>query len=239
MISGEAFCRTVLHELPQRGAPHQVYAVVKDIDNSLTDTRYRTRAAGEAFAKKYPADGAALAKLKINQIYRDGRTTAQKMGLAPLVVEAFHQFWEPFFWNPDNFLLDAPLRRTIRIAQQAKKVPGVRIKNFYLTGRIQDLFAGTMTQLKSLERLGLPKVKESQLICKPTMEHRTEWFKVDELLKLEARGIKPLFFISDSQPEIAAVQLKTSTPCVFVDFPGQIQESFIDVKTPRIRIPRK
>ncbi len=236
MISGEAYCRIVFRTLPRRRAPNSRYCVVFDIDNTLVDTRYRTRAAATAFAQLDPVKGAALKQLKVKDILRDGRETAQQIKLDPRTTRAFARFWEPYFWNPKNFSADSPLLRTIRIAEDAKRA---NVEVYYLTGRIQSLFKGTMNQLQGLERVGLPSVKKSHLICKPDLDTPTAQFKLAEIKHLRGQGIEPLLFITDSLHEIAAVQQRNAAPCVLVDFPGQTAGPPIHATTPIIRIPRR
>jgi len=235
MISGEAHCRRVLNEVPSRASSSR-RCVIFDIDNTLVDTRYRTREAGNAFAAAFPELGGPLKHLKIKEIKRTGRETAQGLGLPTSTATAFDRFWEPYFWNPKHFLKDSPLQRVIKIAEAASRA---RIEAFYLTGRIKALSPGTLIQLKGLEQHGLPPVKASQLITKPFMEMNTNRFKLAEIKRLRDRGIEPLLFLTDSHHEIAAVQERNAAPCVLVDFPGHSGGPALQPDTPVIRIPRR
>jgi phosphoglycolate phosphatase-like HAD superfamily hydrolase len=189
--------------------------VVVDIDNTLVDTRARTRAAATAFARQNPGLG-ALASLPLSRIGYDGRATARALGLDRNQVEAFHAHWERFFWKPQNFRHDRPIRQTVQLARQAKAA-GAEV--YYLTGRIESLKPTTLSQLR---RLGLPDADRAHVLCKPSIAVDTAQFKRRAVQGLLKNGHRIGWFMSDSRRDIKAVQgLIPARSCVLVDFPVQ------------------
>lgn len=223
--SGVAFCRKVTRQL-RPGA-----CVVFDIDNTLVDTRHRTRAAAEAFARRNPR-ARALAGLPIHAVQRDGRATALRAGLDPRSAEAFHRFWERFFWSPRNLLLDGPLPQTIALARRAKAA-GAEV--YYLTGRVEALKRGTLAQLAAH---GLPDADAAHVLCKPAVSVRTGAFKREALAQLRASGKAVRWFMTDSRSELAALA-GARIPTVLVDFPVNApDEPALARPVPTIRIAR-
>jgi phosphoglycolate phosphatase-like HAD superfamily hydrolase len=223
--SGLAFCRRAL----SAGGARSV--CVFDIDNTLVDTRYRTRAAAEAFARRHPG-ARSLAGLPIGAILRDGRSTALRAGLDPRRAEAFHRFWEGFFWSPRNFRCDAPLSQTVALAARAKAA-GAEV--YYLTGRIERLKPGTLAELAAL---GLPDADAKHVLCKPSIAVSTGSFKRAALVGLRASGKKLRWFMTDSRGEIAALA-GARVPSVLVDFPVNApNETSLRRPVPTIRVGR-
>lgn len=224
--SGLAFCRRVTATIGRRSC------VVFDIDNTLVDTRYRTRAAAEAYARRHPA-AQVLAGLPIRAILRDGRATALHAGLDRKGAEDFHRFWEGFFWSPKSFRFDAPLARTVALARGAKAA-GAEV--YYLTGRIQALKPGTLAELAAL---GLPDADSKHVLCKPGVAVPTGSFKREALAELRASGRRLRWFMTDSRGELAALA-GARVPSVLVDFPVNApNEPTLRGRVPTIRIPRR
>lgn len=200
--NGLAFCR----QAPRRAC------VVFDIDNTLVDTRHRTRAAADLFCRRHP-NTTRLAGLPLRDIRYDGLQTAAARGVEPKVAKKFHSFWDRFFWRPQSFRLDRPIRQTVQLARQAKAA-GAEV--FYLTGRVEPLKGRTLTQLR---RLGLPDADPAHVICKPSMDLSTAPFKRQVVAEIARR--QPIqWFMSDSRTDIAAVQcVLPPGSCVLVDFP--------------------
>jgi hypothetical protein len=223
--SGIRFCRGTCERLA-RGRTSGI--VVFDIDNTLVDTRSRTRAAARAFAAEHPW-ASRLARLSLQEIGRDGRETALVAGLGEKRSEEFHRFWNRFFWRPSSLVHDTPLASTIALARKAK-ASGAEV--YYLTGRVEALKAGTLRQLVSL---GLPDADRAHVLCKPRVGVSTMDFKRDSLLRLAGSGRRIGWYMTDSRREIAS--LPKVAPGVFVDLavraPGPAPEP---VFAPTVRL---
>lgn len=211
VAAGLGVCRAALRQIPGQTRA----CVVVDIDNTLVDTRARTQAAAAAFARQKPALG-LLASLPLSRVGYDGRATARALGLEHKEVEAFHAHWDRFFWRPQNFRFDRPIRQTVQLTRQAKAA-GAEV--FYLTGRIESLKPTTLAQLR---RLGLPDADGAHVLCKPSMGLDTAAFKRKAVQGLLKNGHRVAWFMSDSRRDIKAVQgLIPARSCVLVDFPVQ------------------
>jgi phosphoglycolate phosphatase-like HAD superfamily hydrolase len=197
--------------------------VIFDIDNTLVDTRRRTLAAAHAFGRQGGSETESLLRASIDHVGWDGAQTGKKLGLQRGTTRSFQRYWDDFFWSSENFKLDAPVRQTVQLARLAKAA-GAEV--IYLTGRIEDLKRGTIHQLR---RLGLPDVDGSHVLCKPSLKVKTAAFKQDAVRRMQRDGSDVCWFISDSRSDVAAIQQRTTVPCVWVDFPVQP-----DGRAPRI-----
>lgn len=228
--SGLAVCRAALRSADRR--PGEGLRVIFDIDNTLVDTRARTRAAADRFARRSP-DYAPLAGLPLSAIRYDGQETARALGLDAAAARAFHADWDRFFWQPESLRHDRPMRTTVQLARQAKAA-GAEV--FYLTGRIESLKEPTIGQLR---RLGLPDADAAHVVCKPSVRVRTAPFKQQVVSDMLRQGCRIAWFMSDSRTDIAAAQrVLPPRSCVLVDFPVQPAgpPPAIDRSTPVIRI---
>ena len=242
-VDASAYCDAAIARIARRTARGKRTCVVFDIDNTLVDTRLRTRAAAHAFGAK-SRGRARLSRLSLSGVGYDGLQTATRLGYRARTAGAFQQYWRGFFWNGKNFKHDAPIKKTIDIAHRAKAA-GAEV--FYLTGRIDRFQRGTETQLR---RLGLPDVDRAHVICKPsTVCHipgrepgftPTAPFKVKRLKQLRRKGYHVGLFFSDAASDIAAVQKRTPISCVKIDFPVGPPGAGPRLKpnTPTIRITR-
>ncbi len=238
---GLAFCNAAITRIARRTARGKRTCVVFDIDNTLVDTRMRTRAAAHAFGARRTRGRARLSQLALGRVGYDGFQTARRLGYGQRTSGAFQKFWRGFFWNGKNFKHDAPMAQTMDIARRAKAA-GAEV--FYLTGRVDRFQKGTIKQLK---QLGLPDADKEHVICKPSTLCRlpdgrmdfapTAPFKVQRLKQLRRRGFHVGLFMSDAASDIAAVQKKTPISCVKVDFPVHPRaEPGLRPNTPVIRI---
>lgn len=238
---GLAFCNAAITRIARRTAQGKRTCVVFDIDNTLVDTRLRTRAAAHAFGALRTRGRAKLSGLTLARVGYDGFQTAQKLGYGWRSSGAFQQFWRGFFWNGKNFKHDAPMAPTVGIVRRAKAA-GAEV--FYLTGRVDRFQKNTVKQLK---RLGLPDADNKHVLSKPSTLCRlpdgrmdftpTAPFKVKQLKQLRREGFHVGLFMSDAASDIAAVQKRTSISCVKVDFPvSPPSEPWLKPNTPVIRI---
>ena len=228
--SGLAFCRAALRNADRR--PGEGLRVIFDIDNTLVDTRARTRAAADHFARKSEVY-APLAGLPLAAIRYDGRETARARGLDAAAARAFHADWDRFFWRPESLRHDRPIRATVQLARQAKAA-GAEV--FYLTGRVDSLKEPTIGQLR---RLGLPDADAAHVICKPSVRVKTAPFKQQVVADMLRQRCRIAWFMSDSRTDIAAAQRVLSPrACVLVDFPVQPAgpQPDVDRSTPVLRI---
>lgn len=213
--------------LARIAAAGQRACVVVDIDNTIADTRYRTRAAAEAYARRHPS-ARSLAGLPIGRVGWNGRLTALAAGLDSAAAEDFQRFWDRFFWSPRNFQHDRPMRSTIELVKAAKQA-GAEV--YYLTGRVNGLKRGT---LRELQRLGLPDADPQHLLCKGSVGEDTRAFKRSALLALRRSGLRPAWFLSDSVVELKAVADLVS--CLAVQFPVRSPtDPPLPVGLPRLR----
>ncbi len=177
-------------------------ALVFDIDNTLLDTRYRTRAAAKAFEVDgvHPFLGPKLAQMEY-----DPRHTAATLK-RPELGEAFAQFFDDFFWRKKSFDFDRPIAMTIAFAKLAKAL-GADI--YFLTGRTEtyrDLTA------KRLAQLGLGEPDVEHLIMKPDKRDRhgrlmrTERFKARQLRKLHAKKIPIAGYMTEGSRDMRYLQ---------------------------------
>ena len=218
-----AFCDAAMARISRRTAQGKRTCVVLDVDNTLVDTRARTRAAAQSFARKNPGF-ARLGQLKLNRVGYNGQQTAAALGYGAPKTRRFQSYWERYFWNPKNFRHDKPIAPTVDLARRAKAA-GAEV--YYLTGRVDRFKAGTISQLK---RLGLPDVDQTHVMCKPSKPLMvkpngervfvpTAPFKLGRVKQLHRRQPVALF-LSDSAADIAAMQRGArSVACVMVDFP--------------------
>ena len=240
-VDGAAFCDAAINRIARRTARGKRTCVVFDIDNTLVDTRQRTRAAARAFGAK--ARGRVrLSRLSLGDVGYDGLQTATRQGYKKRTAGAFQQYWRGFFWNSRNFKHDAAIPSTVDIARRAKAA-GAEV--FYLTGRIDKFHQGTVSQLR---RLALPDADKAHVICKPSTVYHipgkepgftpTAPFKVKRLQQLRRKGFHVGLFLSDAATDIAAVQQRTPISCVKIDFPVGPRGAQPSLKpnTPTIRI---
>ena len=221
-VDGLAHCDAAIARIARRTKKGKRTCVVFDIDNTLVDTRMRTRAAAHSFGR-LDRGRARLKKLALAKVGYDGLQTAARLGYKARTAGAFQQYWRGFFWNAKNFSHDAPIKQTVDIARRAKAA-GAEV--FYLTGRIDRFHKGTLKQLK---RLGLPDADNAHLMCKPSKVIQvpgrephftpTAPFKVKRLNQLRRKGFHVGLFLCDAASDIAAVQQKTPISCVKIDFP--------------------
>lgn len=220
-VDGAAFCDAAINRIARRTARGKRTCVVFDIDNTLVDTRLRTRAAAHTFGAR-ALGRVRLSKLTLGSVGYDGLQTASRLGYGARTTEAFQQYWRGFFWNSKNFKHDAPIQQTVDIARRAKAA-GAEV--FYLTGRVDTFQRGT---IKQLARLGLPDADRAHVMCKPSTVVNipglgpgftpTAPFKVKRLQQLRRKGFHVGLFLSDAASDIAAVQ-RTPISCVKIDFP--------------------
>lgn len=232
VASGLGFCRAALDQIAGRTRRGQRSCVVFDIDNTLVDTRHRTRAAARSYVRRDPA----AAELLCVRVGYDGLQTAQRAGLSPARARRFQRFWERFFWDTRHFKHDRRIGITGQLVRQARAA-GAEV--FYLTGRVEELRCGTVAQLR---RLGLPDADREHVVCKPRLGTPTGPFKQRVLDRLHRRdpGRTIAWFMSDSRKDVAAVQRAgTPAPCVLIDFPvgpGERRPTPIRDGTPTIRL---
>lgn len=221
-------------------AGERVFAVF-DVDNTLVDTRYRTRAALTSLLRR-PSTGAPLraaglrpiraARLDMALIGYDGTETARRIGLGASETRILQRYWERFFWAPRNLRFDRPIKETIALAREAHAL-GLEV--IYLTGRYADRRRASAQQLT---RWGLPNVDHRHVIAK-TPAKDTATFKAEVVRELEQQGSVALF-LSDAHADVAAVQKQTKSgaAAVLVDFPvGPAgQPGAVDSSTPRISL---
>lgn len=222
-VDGVAFCEAAITRIARRTARGQRTRVVFDIDNTLVDTRWRTRAAARSFGKQRSRGRARLQRIALGGVGYDGQQTAAGLGYGKATAGRFQAHWRNFFWNAKNFKHDRAIRQTVEIAHRAKAA-GAEV--FYLTGRVDRFQRGTVKQLR---RLGLPDADNKHVICKPSIQclvpgkapafMPTAPFKVNRLRRMFRDGHHVALFFSDAPSDIAAVQRRTSVSCVKIDFP--------------------
>jgi hypothetical protein len=230
LIDGVAFFeQVVIPRIKELHAQGIRCAVVFDLDNTLFDTRYRTREAAKAFGKKYGIT--RLAKAPLSKIGNDGADTCARLGIKdPKIVAAFQDFWLSFFWNQDNFHFDKPIKNVAKLLHDAKDA-GAEI--FYLTGRINDLRPGTRTQIESL-----PDGDDAHLIHKPGLGIHTPEFKTDQLANGLYEKEDPLVvvaFISEGRRDIRHIQANVEgIEVLLYEFPIDREGNQVQDGTPAI-----
>jgi len=215
--------RRILAEIGRQRAAGLRPALVVDLDNTLTDSRHRTRAAARIFGHRVRG-ARALRGLRLEQIRYDARQTAQRAGLDERTTARFERFWLRYFWHPSSMRHDKPVRRTVDLVRAAKAA-GAEV--FYLSGRTSEL---RVASLRQLWRFRLPDARPDRLLTKATEAVNTSRFKRGQVLRLRRLGFHLSAFISDAPSDIAAVQ--DLVPCALVDFPvGPSRRPAIDVST--------
>jgi phosphoglycolate phosphatase-like HAD superfamily hydrolase len=228
--SGIGFCRARLEEVLAEPGPA---CAAFDVDNTLVDTRYRTAAAVRAFASRQPpARARALTQVTAQDVGYDGRQTARLLGLDPRTAGELASYWECYFWTPHSFTHDRPIQITSQIARRTSEA-GVEV--FYVTGRIQELKAATIAQLR---RLGLPHADEEHVFCKSGLDVLTGVFKDEAVGSLVRRGLTIAWFMTDSRADVEAVRRRAGVPCVLIDFPVRPDQPLPrpDRRVPTIRV---
>jgi hypothetical protein len=197
------------------GRPLEKTAGVSDIDDTLTDGRFRTLAFTPIYASKR---GLRLPRrLSVEDMGYDGRLTALNLEWGATEAEHFHQAWEEFFWRPESFRLDKPIEPVVGLLRRAAAVPGVGA--FHSTGRDSTTRAGTLAQLAELE---IPGADEGHLFTKRPGQDTTA-FKRRVLERLLDRGYTIEWFITDTAAEINAVLDLPVNP-VYIEFPVRMPE---------------
>jgi hypothetical protein len=180
--------------------------VVFDLDNTVADTRFRTLALLELFARKRLA-------LPLSDVTLHPRSTAEKAGFAPKRAAAFADFWygPHGFWSASAFRHDVPILETRLLAQQSHRL-GFELR--YLSGRVAAL---SKTSSAWLADHSFPS--SDNVILKPDTTHRTAQFK-STLLRQWSDRQPVAFFATEEEPDIAAVQREVpQVPCLLVAFP--------------------
>ncbi|MEW5850891.1 MAG: HAD family acid phosphatase [Myxococcota bacterium] len=222
---GIAFCHAALKDIRERTARGEKVRVVFDLDNTLFDTRVRTVAVAHAYDK---ARGTShFANLRVEDVGRDGKHTAERMGLPANVVEDFRAFWDKGFWDGANMVHDTPMPHMAALAHAAKSA-GAEI--VYLTGRVTALHEASLAQLV---RAGLPDGDADNLYCKPGLGMRTAPFKEQMMEAWQQQGIHIAFFVTEGRRDIAHLQKEAPTvPCVLLDDPLERGGTELHADTP-------
>jgi hypothetical protein len=190
-------------------------AVVNDIDDTLTDARFRTLAFTPIYAS---VRGLRVPRrLSIEDMGYDGRLTALNLKWGATEANHFHEAWEEFFWRPESFGLDKAIEPVVGLLRRAAAVPGVDA--FHSTGRDSTTRAGTLAQLAELE---IPGADEGHLFSKRPGQDTTA-FKRRVLEQLLDRGYTIEWFITDTAAEINAVLDLPVNP-VYIEFPVSMPE---------------
>ncbi|MBK6683976.1 MAG: hypothetical protein IPG45_05840 [Deltaproteobacteria bacterium] len=214
-LDGVAYARAVLAEIRRikEKEPHRRCVVIFDLDNTLFETRARTRAVLKAF------DPITFANLPLEKIGWNAEETCHNLQ-RPELAAAAQAHWAEAFWDGANFGHDLLMEVMAELAQEAASA---KAEIFYLSGRIEDLREASRAQLLAAE---LPLASEAHLVLKPSMEVRTSPFKAEWLLELEASGAFIGWFATDSHKEIReigaheqAAQGDADLPLLLVEHP--------------------
>ena len=183
--SGEAALKKRLGDIAAMVRSGTKVRCVFDLDNTLFDTRHRTMFCCAEFDRlngTHHFDGMLLGATKV-----DGRETAIALGLPNDVVEAFGDFWDREFWNPQNLVHDEPIQAMVDVVNECKK-RGAEI--CFLTGRCdsfvhpqapergQESFRGPTHD--QLTRAGID-VDDAHLALKPRLGVWTPEYKQGQL----------------------------------------------------------
>lgn len=194
-------------------------AMIFDIDNTLMDTRHRTAAAATSFAH---GGARPMERATFDRVGYRPEDTCRANGIVDAeVVSAFSEYFNQFFWSPDNMALDRPLETPIALAALAKSL-GAEL--YFLTGRTTDFRAQTLDQLT---RAGLGPESEAHLIMKsPKRDRRgrlepTEKFKAREVRKIYRQKVSIAGFVTEGARDMCWLQkhVPEVRRYLFLEFP--------------------
>lgn len=212
---GVAYARAVLAEIRRikDAEPHRRCVVIFDLDNTLFDTRARTRAVLEAY------DPVTFRDVPLEKIGWNAEETCHNLEL-PELAAAAQAHWCDAFWDGANFGHDLLMEVMAELVEEAA---AAKAEIYYLSGRVEALREASRAQLLAAD---LPLASEAHLVLKASVEVRTSPFKTDWLLALEASGAFIGWFATDSHKEVQeiaaeeqALQGASDLPLVLVEHP--------------------
>lgn len=191
---GVAYARAVLAEIRRikDTEPHRRCVVIFDLDNTLFDTRARTRAVLEAY------DPITFGNLPLEKVGWNAEETCRNLN-RPELAAAAQAHWSEAFWDGANFGHDLLM---VVMAELAQEAASLQAEVFYLSGRVEALREASRAQILAAE---LPLASEDHLVLKPSVEVRTSPFKAEWLLELEASGAFVGWFATDSHKEVREI----------------------------------
>ena len=212
IVDGVAHVQSVLADIRARkkADPNARCLVVLDLDNTMFETRHRTKRALLDFDR---ANGTRYFRgLALSEVGLDALRTAEARGLPKHVAEKAQAHWSEFFWKGENFLLDRVIVPVAELALEAKKA-GAEV--MYLTGRVD--FDSTLAQLVAAR---LPDADAAHVFCKPNVDTKTAGYKVEVMQRWRAEGAHIGLFLTEGRSDIARIQAADATlPCVRLDHP--------------------
>ncbi len=228
LVDGVAFVDAVLSEIRRikRDQPHIRPVVVFDLDNTIFETRARTLAALQAYDAAHGTTH--FAGLELTDMGKDGRHTAQLLGLSEADAAAVHAHWTDWFWSGPNFMEDKVFTRVERLVREASAA-GAEV--VYLTGRVNK--DATLAQLR---KAGLPDANVEHVLCKPAVGANTGAFKGEWLqAQLEDPTVFLGWFLTEGRRDIQTVQAHDARiPCVRLGFVHEREGHAVDPRTPLI-----
>lgn len=227
-VDGVAFLDAVLSEIRRikRDQPHIRPMVVFDLDNTIFETRARTLAALQTYDAEHGTTH--FAGLALTDMGKDGRHTAQLLGLSEADTAAVHAHWTEWFWQGPNFMEDKVFTKVERLVKEASAA-GAEV--VYLTGRVNK--DATLAQLR---KAGLPDADAAHVLCKPAVGANTGNFKGEWLkAKLEDPTIFLGWFMTEGRRDIQTVQAHDARiPCVRLGYVHEREGHAVDPKTPLV-----
>lgn len=215
LTDGVKAVHSVVEQIKKR--KKKVVRAVFDIDDTLTDSRYRTL----QLAKNYDQSKGTktFASLTVDKVGHNGQETAQNLGAPSTVCTDFGKYWDVEFWKPESFTFDAVVDIGFALYKQCKAA-GAEI--IYLSGRIASLQGTSITQL---QRLGFTDANEKSVICKASVSVKTTPFKSEWMASSERAGIPVAVFVTESTRDVATVQ-KDSPKIPVILLEGRYETEF-------------
>ncbi len=181
----------VLREVAERvRAESPAPVVVFDLDDTLIDTRVRTRRVLRDFVfetrlhQRLPVEAERLSRITLRQLHYDLRDTfaALRIENGALLAEA-EAFWRSRFFSDVYAAGDEALPQA---SSYVRSLHAAGAKVVYLTGRDQpNMYWGT---LSSLRKLGFPLGENTELMMKPDAKMNDQEFKRGAMGRIREMG---------------------------------------------------
>lgn len=182
----------ILQNVEEVSSKGQTPILVFDLDDTLINTRYRTRRILQEMAKdlplaeKFPLETQLAKTAKPDNLMYELEDTLRNLGITDThFISEATQFWSARYFSSSYVANDRPIQASVDYVNRAHQLGATIV---YLTGRdTPRMGLGTMYNLK---HLGFPiGIERTHLIMKPKKEMDDLLFKKSVLDEISQMGV--------------------------------------------------